>query len=150
MLKKLLGDKGDHRSKKSDLADLEHLLAEIALETPQIEWIALMESDGVFVSSFSPRSRVEKDRVSAMGAAMSALGERIAFELKDGELQYILVAGTSGISVTIQLSPDYLLVIGLNKQTSIEEFLKRMQETRLPLLLKIIHMEGVPRLSGIQ
>ncbi len=148
MFKKLFGNKDD-LEKLPDQTHLERLLAEIALATPQVEWIALVKSSGIFISSFPSRPNVNTDTITAMGAAMSALGERIASELKNGELQYILIAGTSGISVTIELSPDCLLVIGLNKESSIEEFLSRLQETHLPLLTKNLHMEGIPRLSGI-
>lgn len=148
MLKKLLGSKDDPRSENPDPANLERLLAEITLGTPQIEWVALTKQ--MFVSSFPSKPEVETDRISAMGAAMSALGERIASELKDGDLQYILIAGTSGISVTIELDLECFLTIGLKKEASIEEFLSQLQKTNLPLLLKTLHLENMPRLSGVQ
>lgn len=147
MLKKLFGNKEDPRSEKPDWAHLERLLAEIVRETPQIDWIVLIKSDEDV--SVVP-AEMGTDRISAMGAAMSALGERIASELKDGELQYILIAGTNEISMTIELSPDCLLVIGLDKDASIEKFLSRMQETSLPLLRNALHIEGTLQLSGIQ
>lgn len=104
----------------------------------------------MFIVSFPSKPEVEIDRISAMGAAMSALGERIASELKDGELQYISIAGTRGVSITIELSPECFLTIGLKKEASIEGFLRQMQETSLPLLMKALHIEGELRLSGIQ
>jgi predicted regulator of Ras-like GTPase activity (Roadblock/LC7/MglB family) len=134
--------------KPPERAQVERLLAEIARETPQINWIALIKSR--FVASFPSKPKVELDRISAMGAAMSALGERIASELEDGELQYILVAGTTGISVTIELDRECFLAIGLKKEVSIEEFLSQMQKTHLPPLLKILHMENNRQLSGVQ
>jgi predicted regulator of Ras-like GTPase activity (Roadblock/LC7/MglB family) len=109
--------------------------------------IVLVKSDGDV--SVVP-AEMGTDRISAMGAAMSALGERIASELKDGELQYILVARTSGISVTIELDLECFHAIGLRQNASIEEFLSRMQETSLPVLRNALHIEGASQLSGVQ
>jgi predicted regulator of Ras-like GTPase activity (Roadblock/LC7/MglB family) len=86
----------------------------------------------MFISSFPSRPNVATDTIAAMGAAMSALGERIASELKDGQIQYILVAGTNGISMAIELNSKYLLVIGLKADVSIGEFLVQLQQTSLP------------------
>lgn len=149
MIKKLFGNKEEAQSEDfPDRARWERLLAEIVRATPQIHWIALMKSR--FVASFPSKPKVERDRISAMGAAMSALGERIASALEDGELQYILVAGTDGISVTIELDRDCFLAIGLKKEVSIEEFLSQMQKTHLPPLLRILHRGNKIQLSGVQ
>src|SRR5512134_3589851 len=145
MFKKLFGNR-DGSEKLPDRAHLERLLAEIALATPPVNWIALVKSSGIFISSFPSKPEVNKDTIAAMSAAMSSLGGRIASELKDGELQYLLIAGTSGISVTFQLSPDYLLSVGLDQETSIEEFLIQMQEIRLPHLMKALGLAGTLRL----
>jgi predicted regulator of Ras-like GTPase activity (Roadblock/LC7/MglB family) len=147
MLKKLFGNKADSE-KLLDQAYLERLLAEVALATPEVEWIALVKTNGLFVSSF-PSKPKDTDTIAAMSAAMASLGERIASELKGGDMQYTLIAGTKQISMTIELSSKYLLTIGLKTNVSIQEFLSRMQETSLPLLTKNLHTEDIPRLSGI-
>jgi predicted regulator of Ras-like GTPase activity (Roadblock/LC7/MglB family) len=151
MINKLFGSKADSLPEKiPDCAYLERLLAEVALDIPQIEWIALVKSNGVFIGSFPSKPGVETDRISAMSAAMSSLGERIASELNNGNMQYTLIGGTNGISVMIELSPKYLLAIGLKKNVSIEESLCRLQETSIPLLMKTLKVEGILQLSGVQ
>ena len=150
MLKNIFGSIDDSESDNPpDRTHLQRLIAEIALDTPQAEWIALVNANGLWIESFPAKSRVEAERISAMSAAMSSLGERIAAELKDGSLQYTLIAGTDEITVMIELSTKYLLTIGLKKDVSMDEFLKRMQDTNLPLLMKALHIEGTFRLSGI-
>jgi predicted regulator of Ras-like GTPase activity (Roadblock/LC7/MglB family) len=64
-----------------------------------------VKSNGVFLGSFPSKPGVGTDRISAMSAAMSSLGERIASELRNGNMQYTLIAGTNGISLTIELNP---------------------------------------------
>ncbi len=148
MLKKFFGKKGT--SSLTDQAQLEHLLAEIAIKMPQVDWIALVKSNGIFISSFPSKSEAEQDRISAMSAAMASLGERIASDLENGEIQYLLIAGVNGISVTIELGPRYLVTSRLKKEASLEEFLSQMQAIGIPLLTKTLQVGDIPRLSGIQ
>ncbi len=149
MINKLFGRKANSEA-LPDPAHLERLLAEIALSMPQIEWVALVKSNGIFVSSFPSKPEMEADRVSAMSAAMSSLGERIASELNNGNMQYTLIAGMDKISVMIELRPDYLLTIELKGDVSLERFLSQMQEVNIPSLIKVLHSQSVPQLSGAQ
>src|SRR5512138_717494 len=151
MIKKLFGHIDDSQSEAiPDRAYLERLLAEITRDMPQVEWMALVKADGTLIAAFPAKPRAEADRITAMSAAMSSLGERIASELNNGNLQYTLIAGISEITVMIELGSKYLLTIGLKKDVSIEEFLSRMQEANIPILTKALHIEAVLRLSGIQ
>jgi predicted regulator of Ras-like GTPase activity (Roadblock/LC7/MglB family) len=115
MIKTLFASKDDSQSEKlPDRAHLERLLTEVVLDTPQIEWIALVKSSGVFIGSFPSKPEVKTDKISTMSAVMFSLGERIASdELGNGNMQYTLISGTHGISVMIELSPKYLLAIGI-------------------------------------
>ena len=151
MIKKWFGSIDNAQPKEiPDRAYLERLLAEIALDMPQVEWLALVKANGTLMATFPPKPSAEADRITAMSAAMSSLGERIASELNNGNLQYTLIAGTREITVMLELVTTYLLTIGLKKDVSIEEFLSRMQEANIPILTKVLHIEDVLRLSGIQ
>ncbi|MBI5298667.1 MAG: roadblock/LC7 domain-containing protein [Chloroflexi bacterium] len=151
MIKKLFGNIDNSQSEEiPSRRDLERFLAEIALDMPQVEWLALVNMSGTLIASFPAKPRAEADRVTAMSAAMAALGERIASELNNGNLQYTLIAGTREITAMIELNSKYLLTVGLKKDVSIEELLSQMQETNLPALMKALHIEGILRLSGIQ
>ena len=61
-----------------------HLKA-LQMNTPDIEASAVVSVDGLIMASQLPAD-VEEDRVSAMSAAMLSLGDRIANELKRGQL----------------------------------------------------------------
>ncbi len=151
MIKKLFGNIDDSQSEAiPDRTSLERLLAEIALDTPQVQWLALVKANGILLASFPSKPGSEADRITAMSAAMSSLGERIASELGNGNLQYTLIAGAREITAMIELSSKYLLTIGLKKDISIEELLSRMQEANIPILIRALHIEGILRLSGIQ
>ena len=132
-----------------DRVHIERLLAEIVHDIPQIQWIALVNGNGDLIGSFPSRPGVGGDKISTMSVAMSSLGERIAAELQNGRLQYTVIAGVDAISVMIALDAKYLLAIGLKKDTSIEEFLRRMEEVNIPILMKMLRTESVSKLSGI-
>lgn len=51
------------------------------------------DSKWVCKGTFPDESRLKLDRISAMGAAILAFGERISSELKGGNLRYSLIAG---------------------------------------------------------
>ncbi len=151
MIRKLFGSMDNSQPERlPERAHLERLLAEMALEIPQIDWLALVKSNGIFVGSFPSKTALEADRISAMSAAMASLGERIASELKNGDLLYTLIAGKDGISVAIDLGSRYLVTAGLKRDISIEGFLSYMQETGIPLLMQALQVEGTVRFSGIQ
>src|SRR5918998_2919845 len=71
-----------------------HLKA-LQMNTPDIEASAVVSVDGLIMASALPAD-VEEDRVSAMSAAMLSLGERIATELRRGQLDQVYIKGQHG------------------------------------------------------
>jgi predicted regulator of Ras-like GTPase activity (Roadblock/LC7/MglB family) len=70
-------------------------LRDLQAGTPDIEGSAVVSVDGLMMASALP-SDVEEDRVAAMSAAMLSLGERIADELKRGNLDEVYIHGDDG------------------------------------------------------
>lgn len=70
-------------------------LRDLQAGTPDIEGSAVVSVDGLMMASALP-SDVEEDRVAAMSAAMLSLGERIADELKRGNLDEVYIRGDDG------------------------------------------------------
>jgi predicted regulator of Ras-like GTPase activity (Roadblock/LC7/MglB family) len=60
-------------------------LRDLQAGTPDIEASAVVSVDGLIMASSLPAG-VDEDRISAMSAAMLSLGDRIASELKRGQL----------------------------------------------------------------
>jgi predicted regulator of Ras-like GTPase activity (Roadblock/LC7/MglB family) len=70
-------------------------LRDLQAGTPDIEGSAVVSVDGLMMASALPAD-VEEDRVAAMSAAMESLGERIASELRRGNLEEVYVRGNEG------------------------------------------------------
>ncbi|MBO9325631.1 MAG: roadblock/LC7 domain-containing protein [Roseiflexus sp.] len=84
-----------------------HLKA-LQMNTPDIEASAVVSVDGLIMASALPAD-VEEDRVSAMSAAMLSLGERIASELKRGQLDQVFVRGEEGYVVLVSIGEEAVL-----------------------------------------
>jgi hypothetical protein len=53
----------------------------------------------------------DEDRISAMSAAMLSLGDRIADELRRGQLKRVYIEGTDGIIVLMAIGEDAVLTV---------------------------------------
>jgi hypothetical protein len=84
-----------------------HLKA-LSMNTPDIEASAVVSVDGLIMASALP-SDVEEDRVSAMSAAMLSLGERIAGELRRGQLDQVFVRGEEGYVILMAIGEEAVL-----------------------------------------
>jgi hypothetical protein len=84
-----------------------HLKA-LSMNTPDIEASAVVSVDGLIMASALP-SDVEEDRVSAMSAAMLSLGERIAGELRRGQLDQVFVRGEDGYVILMAIGEEAVL-----------------------------------------
>lgn len=83
-------------------------LRDLQASSPDIEASAVVSADGLIIASALPAD-VEEDRVSAMSAAMLSLGERIAGELRRGELHQLYVKGENGYVVLMAIGQDAVL-----------------------------------------
>jgi predicted regulator of Ras-like GTPase activity (Roadblock/LC7/MglB family) len=81
-----------------------HLKA-LSMNTPDIEASAVVSVDGLIMASALPAD-VEEDRVSAMSAAMLSLGERIANELRRGQLDQVFVRGEDGYVILMAIGEE--------------------------------------------
>ncbi len=84
-----------------------HLKA-LSMNTPDIEASAVVSVDGLIMASALPAD-VEEDRVSAMSAAMLSLGERIATELRRGQLDQVFVRGEEGYVILMAIGEEAVL-----------------------------------------
>ena len=76
--------------------------------TEGIEASAVVSVDGLIMASALPAG-VEKDRVSAMSAAMLSLGERIASELGRGALEQVYIRGDKGYVILMAVGEEAVL-----------------------------------------
>jgi predicted regulator of Ras-like GTPase activity (Roadblock/LC7/MglB family) len=85
-------------------------LRDLQAGTPDIEASAVVSVDGLIMASSLP-SGVDEDRISAMSAAMLSLGDRIAGELRRGNLNRVYVEGTDGIIVLMAVGQEAVLTV---------------------------------------
>lgn len=75
---------------------------------PGVLGSAVVSVDGFAIASELPGS-VEERRVSAMAAAMLALGEQTADEFEHGGLERVFIEGLNGYTVVTAAGPDAVL-----------------------------------------
>ena len=85
-------------------------LRDLQAGTPDIEASAVVSVDGLIMASSLPAG-VDEDRISAMSAAMLSLGDRIASELKRGDLEQVHIKGSNGIIVLRAIGEDAVLTV---------------------------------------
>ena len=88
-------------------------LKKLQISSPDIQASAIVSVDGLIIASALP-GNVEEDRVSAMSAAMLSLGERIAMELRRGELDQVYIRGTEGYVMLTAVGRDAVLTVMAN------------------------------------
>ncbi len=87
---------------------IQHTLRALVTNTPDVEGAAVVSADGLTVASVLS-AETDEDRVSAMAAALLALGERTAKELGRGELEQIYVKGKNGYIVLMNVGSESVL-----------------------------------------
>lgn len=87
---------------------VQQILRTLVNNTPDLEAAALVSVDGLILASVLPND-TDEDRVSAMAAALQALGERTLRELARGTFEQVYVKGSDGYVVLVQVGPEALL-----------------------------------------
>ncbi len=87
---------------------IEQRLDALRLSGADIEAAAVISVDGLIIASALPED-LPADRVSAMSAAMLALGERIAQELGRGALDEVHIKGDNGYVLMTAVNDNALL-----------------------------------------
>ena len=86
---------------------IRHLKA-LQMNAPDIEASAIVSVDGLIMAAALPAD-VEEDKVSAMAASMLSLGERIAHELRRGQLDQVFVRGEEGFVILMAIGEEAVL-----------------------------------------
>jgi predicted regulator of Ras-like GTPase activity (Roadblock/LC7/MglB family) len=89
---------------------LSSILSDLNGSSPDIEASTILSVDGLVMASMLPNS-IDEDRVGAMGAAISSLGERTAEELSRGSLEQVLVKGDNGYILLTHAGNEAILLV---------------------------------------
>jgi len=111
-------------------------LRDFRASIPYVEASAVVSADGLIVASDLPQG-VEEDRVSAMSAAMLSLGDRIASELRRGELDQVYIHGVNGYVVLMSAGEEAVLTVLARKEAKLGLILYDMKKTATDLATMI-------------
>ena len=90
-------------------ARLDHAIADLLRQAPELEAAAVVSFDGLPMASALPSS-MDEDRVAAMSAALLSLGERAAQGLGRGELSQVYIEGETGTVFLVSADDEAVLV----------------------------------------
>lgn len=93
-------------------------LRDLQAGSGDIQGSAVVSVDGLIMASSLPAG-VEEDRVSAMSAAMISLGERIAGELRRGNLDQVYIHGKAGYVVLMSVGLEAVLTVLAREQAKL-------------------------------
>ena len=96
--------------------ELLEVLSQMADEMPDPDWVALVDGNGLIVSCIPETPVVEQVQISAMTAASIIMGERVLDEIDGGQMRYTSIAGANRQMLSVVLSNDRVLAIGLGPE----------------------------------
>ncbi|WP_298616369.1 roadblock/LC7 domain-containing protein [uncultured Thermosynechococcus sp.] len=91
-------------------AKLQATLQKFVADVSNVQGAALVSPDGLTLAAALPAG-MDDERVAAMSAAMLSLGERIGRELSRGQIERILVEGTSGYGILTSCTEEAVLLV---------------------------------------
>jgi predicted regulator of Ras-like GTPase activity (Roadblock/LC7/MglB family) len=97
-------------------SELLEVLGQMAEEMPDPDWVALVDGNGLIVSCIPETPVVGQDQISAMTAASIIMGERVLDEIDGGQMRYTSIAGANRQMLSVVLSNDRVLAIGLGPE----------------------------------
>ncbi|HSR48350.1 MAG TPA: roadblock/LC7 domain-containing protein [Anaerolineales bacterium] len=124
-------------------SELQGVLGSLLEEIDQAEWVALVDQNGLMVSSAPAELPLDSDRVAAMTAAAAQTAERVLDELDGGTLRFTTITGAKRQYLTVFLSRDRLLAFGLTPDAepqAVIPFLMRW----VPELIQILKRRYAP------
>lgn len=120
-------------------SELLRVLGHMAADLPGPDWVALVDNDGLLVACVPTEPPVEIDRISAMTAASVSMGNRVLDEIDGGRMRYASIAGSARQHLTVMVSPDRLLSIGLRPEVAAQATFGALGKW-VPELLKVLRM----------
>ena len=117
----------------SRAANIEKRLEALRLSAPDIDAAAAVSVEGLIIACSLPDD-LPNDRVSAMSAAMLALGERIAAELGRGALDQVFIKGDNGLVLMTTVNDNAVLTVLAGEEANLGLAMLDMQRTAKALV----------------
>lgn len=118
-------------------AELQRVLTSLSQEIGKADWVALVDQNGLMVSSVPAEPPVDSDRVAAMAAAVAQTAERVLLEIDGGNLRFATVTGSRRQHLTVFLSPERLLAIGIPPEVEAQSVIPPLMRW-VPELIQVL------------
>ncbi len=122
--------------------ELLEVLSQMAEEMPDPDWVALVDGNGLIVSCIPETPVVGQDQISAMTAASIIMGERVLDEIEGGQMRYTSIAGANRQMLSVVLSNDRVLAIGLGPEVPAQATFASLTR-RVPEILQVLSQSFV-------
>ncbi|HET7011022.1 MAG TPA: roadblock/LC7 domain-containing protein [Anaerolineales bacterium] len=123
-------------------SELQRVLSGLAQDLPDAQWVALVDQNGLVVSCVPAEPPVDPDRIAAMTAASAQTAERVLHEVDGGKMRFANITGSSRQHLTVYLSKDRLLSIGLSPDVAAQATIPMLTRW-VPELLRVLKMRLV-------
>ncbi|MCZ6530916.1 MAG: roadblock/LC7 domain-containing protein [Chloroflexi bacterium] len=123
-------------------SELIEILGQMADELPDPDWVALVDNDGLIVSCIPETPVVGQDQISAMTAASIIMAERVLDEIDGGQTRFTSIAGSNRQMLSVVLSRDRVLAIGLGPEVPAQATFASMTRW-VPEILKVLNKSFV-------
>ena len=113
------------------------ILEESKKRIKEIDGLLLVTRDGLPIASTTLADTTDEDRMSAMAAAALNLAERVVEELVKGQLKEMVIKGTDGLIIVIQVGEEAVLTATTSSDAKLGLILlelKRSAKTVVDLL----------------
>jgi len=100
------------------VSELREVLNSIRDEVPGIRALAVISYDGFVIESFMPSS-VDEDLMAAMGSSVLSIAERMGLDLRLGNFELGIVAGSDGYLLLTRAGREAILMVLVNKEVKL-------------------------------
>lgn len=124
---------------KTRQSELMRVLGLLADDLDQPFWVALLDQDGLILACVPALPEMDTDRISAMAAAVVSLSDRVMLEFDGGTLRYTAIVGEERLNLTLKITHERLLSMGLRPDYPLNRALKPLGR-RVPELFTALNL----------
>jgi uncharacterized protein len=117
-------------------SQLRSILRKLNMSSNDIEASAVTSSDGLIIASMLDDA-TDADRFGAMCASLLALSERAAIETSRGDLRLLLIEGTNGTMLIVQIGNKGVLALAAKPKANLGMIFHEARKTA-KIILEII------------
>ena len=126
----------------SNLRDsLRRMLMDLCTATKGIDGATLAKSDGLIISSWSPKLS-DASLAAAMSAALLNIGGNVLRNLELGDLKRVVVSGNTGDIVLARSGKDMILSVFIRKEASLGMTFLELNRTNDKIFTAMSEREG--------